>query len=351
VYEDLLKIRAITDAGDSYNSDPVPEYPILKATFFGPFPAGDDSESLSAGRLLLYRFTDPKNPKSENYRDCLACVYLMTGRPYLGISFMDIPKDLKVQACFSTGQPIKNVMAETHFYRAQRDYNPDYREQDQSPAGSFKELKSNTGPIQRFISANNQTIITEGLTEYEISQKEICITLTRPFGKLSKKQLRTRGAPAGPPLSLKEATSFPTIALGRPLQNELQKDLNLAWMPTPETPAQLYEAAGRFYGNVGAISGTGTQKTAEPKSLTSWDNPALVSSACYWLPNRGLVLRLINTTDRELSTAFTVGFKHHSIHETNMLEEIQRTLADDTVTLGPRGVKTLLFALPPQTGV
>jgi hypothetical protein len=353
VHKGLLSFLATKDKGDSYNSNPVSGIkPIAQFDTTYPAAINDGEDNALVGMFYgEYYFEKPQSGEQlleNNLGNIGVYVQLFAGSPSLEFELrydLDVPTYHKIQAIFPTGRAIEHVAAESHLSVSERAYDPNYAIEEQPHAGKMQELKTNTGAIQRFISANGQTIITEGLTEYEVCKDTLLITLFRPFYMLSSKNLETRGAPAGPPMETLDALRT------RSSVSQLCAWQRFAWMPTPQNPANLYEAAGRFYGNVWGLSGTGTQKTADANSLISWDNPALVSSACYWLPNRGLILRLINTTDRELSTTFTVGFKHHAIHETNMLEEIQRTLSDDTATIGPRDVKTLLFALPPQTGV
>jgi mannosylglycerate hydrolase len=354
IHRKFLQIRDLADQGDSYNSDPIPQSSPVFAEFINSEMCliGRQSHDLLMGELRL-NYAFPDESASAPGKSFWAQLYLSSGVPELRIVICKDalarlwhPNDAaskKIQVLFPTDEPIRSVVTETHLGTVKRSYEPGYSELDSIPAQSMKELKTNTGPIQTFISTNGQTWLTEGLTEYEVVGNVLALTMMRGFRYLSKRQLGTRGAPAGPPMWVADDCYR-------------NMSFQLAWMPTPDEPAKLYEAAGRFYGNVWGTSGTGAKKFSDANSLVSWDNPALVSSACYWLPNRGLVLRLINTTDRELSTNFTVGFKYHAIHETNMLEEIQRTLSDamgagDTVIIGPRDVKTLLFALPPQTGV
>jgi mannosylglycerate hydrolase len=355
-YEGLFIVQSQQENGDSYNHAPVPNTGLASAYFISEDQheqhdyASSQSGDLVARFCLMYSFRhqhqfDEAIVELElgNRLYFFTEITLRAGCPRLEFHLSasePFTGDHKILIAFKTNRPVASVSAESHLGILERQYDPGYREEDFMPTERMKELKTNSGPVQRFFSANGQTFLTEGLTEYTVYQDTIYLTLHRPFDYLSKGDTGVRGAQAGPPFRTWDGT-----CIGRDL------NCRFAWMPTPDDPAKLYEAAGRFYGNVWGLSGTGRQKTTDANSLVSWDNPALVSSACYWLPDRGLILRLINITDRELSTAFTVGFKHHAIHETNMLEEIQRTLPDDTTTIGPRDVKTLLFALPPQTGV
>jgi alpha-mannosidase len=81
----------------------------------------------------------------------------------------------------------------------------------------------------------------------------------------------------------------------------------------------------------------------QANSLCAWDNPSLTASACYWVPQRGLILRLLNAADQPASTILQAGFQYRRIHEVNFLEESVAVLEGTSVTIGPRDVKTWLF--------
>ena len=57
-------------------------------------------------------------------------------------------------------------------------------------------MTANTGPVQRFFLANGHYWVTEGLTEYEVAQDQVRLTLLRAFGYLSKGDTGVRGAQA-----------------------------------------------------------------------------------------------------------------------------------------------------------
>jgi hypothetical protein len=77
--------------------------------------------------------------------------------------------------------------------------------------------------------------------------------------------------------------------------------------------------------------------------MLSWDQPSLVLSACYWVPGRGLVVRLINTSEQAVTSALTAGFDYQSLQLVNFLEESVGVLETAAVTISPWGVQTLLF--------
>lgn len=343
----LMEFRLQPDQGDSYNSAPVPGQPGVKLEFRG-CQHYEGSGGLRGQIVLNYSHTEEKGGYAFSY-GFTTTLSLSAGSDLLEFETVFVNQCMpqhKLQVGFPTGKPIESVAAESHLGIVARAYDPAYRPQDHMPVEKMKELKSNTGPIQRFISANGQSWITEGLTEYEVYQKTLLITLLRSFQALSKADTGVRGAQAGPPLATPEGN-----CLNR------QMVCRYAWTPTPSEPERLYHQAAAWYGQqamsptykaVWALSGAG-QKDQNPDvdsqalSLLSWEQPGLVASACYWSDGKGLVLRLLNTKPESLSARMTIGFSYRVIHEADFLESVQSTLTEPVVTVGPLDVKTLLF--------
>ena len=72
--------------------------------------------------------------------------------------------DHKLQVWFKTDQPVYAVEAERHFGIDKRTYDPMYSEDQFMPVDTKKELKTNTGPLHRFFSTNEQSFNTQFLT-------------------------------------------------------------------------------------------------------------------------------------------------------------------------------------------
>jgi alpha-mannosidase len=326
-YANLLRFQDQAEQGDSYNSAPVPGTASVTAEFQG-------SRVIYSGPLVGVLELTHAFPRLNMmlYTE----VRLEAGSQVLTFQtrFTNHQADHKLQVLFPTGQPITEVLAESHLGIVKRTYDPNYREQDHMPVEKMKELKTNTGPIQRFISANGQSWITEGLTEYEVYQDTLRLTLLRSFGALSSGDTGVLGAQAGPPFETPEGQC-------------LNRDFccRYAWLPTPAELQGLYAQAARFYGTVWAKTGCGEMHAKQMASLITWDQPTLVASSCYWAPQKGLILRLLNPTDKPVSTTLQLGFATQSIQFVNFLEEPVSTLTAHQVTLGPHDVQTLLFTV------
>ena len=67
------------------------------------------------------------------------------------------------------------------------------------------EVKTNFAPMQRYVGTQGFGIITQGLTEYEVKQKSLRVTLLRSVGIISNPKNPSRSTPAGPPIEVLEA--------------------------------------------------------------------------------------------------------------------------------------------------
>ncbi len=327
-FENLLTFTDQPDQGDSYNSGPVPGTVPQVAVFTG-------RRVLQGGPLVGILELTHHFPGSD--RSLVTQVRLDAGSARLDFetTFVNHTAQHKLQAVFNTGQPVREVLAESHLGVVQRTYNPDYREADLIPVSPMKELATNTGPIQRFLSANGQGFITEGLCEYEVVQNTVGITLLRSFGALSSADTGVRGAQAGPPFETPEGQ-----CLGRVFR------CRYAWTPQGHDPSALFEMADRFYGTVWGLTGVGQQASAaQAKALITVENPQLVVAACYWSVGQGWILRLLNPTEQEQQTALHTGFECDSVWEVNFLEERQCRVSTASLIIPARNVKTLLFAV------
>jgi mannosylglycerate hydrolase len=327
-YPGLLIFQEQVDQGDSYNSAPVPGHTPLKAQF-------RNVELIASGPLvgileLIHEIPEIRLTLKTRVR-------LDAGSPMLQFEtqFVNATENHKLQVGFETGKPVVEVQAESHLGVVSRPYDPSYREADHMPADCWKELKTNTGPVQRFFSTNGHSFITEGLCEYEVFGSMVKITLVRAFSHLSKADTGVRGAQAGPPFETPE---------GQCLNRHFK--CRYAWTPTPPSVESLYRLSNQFYGVIGGQSGRADSQPAKRlASLITWDKPELIASACYWLPGQGLVLRLLNTSQVAVTAEIKPRFEVLAAWTVNFLDEPQARLEKTTVTIPAHGVQTVLFAV------
>jgi len=336
-YPGLIRISLQADQGDSYNTAPVRalEFPQFKsASIIHTGPLHGDIQ-------LHYSFSGPCSPMPW---DIIIHFILEAGSPLLQIETIIESHPLtqhKVQLQFETGCPVEYVCAESHYSEVIRTYSPDYKAETHMPAARWKELKSNTGPIQRYISANGQSWITEGLTEYEVNSSQLGITLLRSFGDLSSNKTGVRGAQAGPIFKTPEGAC----------QNRVLKS-RMSWLLTPSESGELDRLSKNFYGAIRAFGPRPNPDETCPKneksstsnplspprgrdqgwggelssfSLIHWKEKGLIATACHWLSTEknsgGLLLRLLNLTEKVITTQLRSDAPFTQVTSVNLLNE------------------------------
>lgn len=109
------------------------------------------------------------------------------------------------QVRFVLQNPITETYSEDLNSIIKRSFDPDYDMRKHLPKVKGIETKSNFAPMQRYVGTQGFGIITKGLTEYEIFQNNLAVTLLRSIGIISNPKNPARSTPAGPPLEVPEA--------------------------------------------------------------------------------------------------------------------------------------------------
>lgn len=109
------------------------------------------------------------------------------------------------QVKFNLKQPVTETYSEDMNSIIKREFNPEYDMRKHLPKERGIEVKTNFAPMQRYVGAQGFGIITQGLTEYEVKEKSILITLLRSTGVISNPKNPSRSTPAGPPIEVPEA--------------------------------------------------------------------------------------------------------------------------------------------------
>jgi mannosylglycerate hydrolase len=352
-YPQMFELWDFEDQGDSYNSGPVrgttpKQAMISKLTLLdaGPLLATVEVDYQLTGMALSAKFQIRANDMALDI-----ALTLDNHRP-----------NHKLQWLCETGKAIQIVQAESHLSVTTRHYDPDYHESHVPPPEPFQELKTNTGPIQRFIQTNGQAFITEGLCEYEVRGSQLGLTLLRAFGALSSANTGVRGAQAGPPFATPE---------GQCLNRKMT--LRCQWRPGTQAVENLYQWADHFYGVVSgklilpkrkhlgeeSPSDSNLNTDSAPFPLIHWHEKRLRTSAMTWLQSKpndsniskfGLVLRLVNVSSEKVFAHFqgTLQYEHlqyHHLEELNGLDEPMDVIESSIVPFNPYEVKTILFCV------
>lgn len=109
------------------------------------------------------------------------------------------------QVKFTLKKPITETYSEDLNSVIKREFNPNYDMRKHLPKTKGIEVKTNFAPMQRYVGAQGFGVITQGLTEYEVKEKSLLITILRSTGIISNPHNPSRSTPAGPPINVPEA--------------------------------------------------------------------------------------------------------------------------------------------------
>lgn len=195
-YADFVQFVDFKDNGDAYNFGPDEKDKGIKSEIIS-------SKVLREGNLqstLLVKFKVDK---------ILLDVQISLNKSSHLINFkIDLNNKTKnhlLQAQFNLKEPIKKTFSEDMGELIERKFNPDYNIRKNLPKKRGIEAKTNTAPMQRYVSTQGFEVITKGLCEYEVKKNLLLITLLRSIGVISNPKNPARLTPAGPPIELTDA--------------------------------------------------------------------------------------------------------------------------------------------------
>lgn len=169
------------DLGDTYNFAP-------RENDYGEFA----EIKILENNVIKTSFFDVKFYKSENL-------------VHFKIDWNNKKRNTLWQVRFTLEKPVTNTFSEDLNSIIEREFDPDYDMRKHLPKTRGIETKSNFAPMQRYVGTQNFGIITKGLTEYEVFQNTLAITLLRSTGIISNPKNPARSTPAGPPIPVPEA--------------------------------------------------------------------------------------------------------------------------------------------------
>lgn len=106
------------------------------------------------------------------------------------------------QAKINLPQPVVETFSEDMNTIIRREFDPAWDVREHLPNERGHEVKTNFAPMQRFVWAQGFGVITKGLTEYEVEENSLKITLLRNVGVISNPANPCRTTPAGPPIEV-----------------------------------------------------------------------------------------------------------------------------------------------------
>ncbi len=109
------------------------------------------------------------------------------------------------QVKFTLKKPITETYSEDLNSVIKREFNSNYDMRKHLPKTKGIEVKTNFAPMQRYVGTQGFGVITQGLTEYEVKEKSLLVTILRSTGIISNPHNPSRSTPAGPPINVPEA--------------------------------------------------------------------------------------------------------------------------------------------------
>lgn len=109
------------------------------------------------------------------------------------------------QVKFVLKNPVTKTFSEDLNTIIEREFDPNYDLRKNLPKSRGLEAKTNFAPMQRYVGVEGFGVITKGLTEYEVFQNTLGVTILRSIGVISNPKNPARTTPAGPPIPVPEA--------------------------------------------------------------------------------------------------------------------------------------------------
>lgn len=188
-YENLIEFVRCKDNGDCYNFGPV-ENDIYEVAQIKSARIVSNGPLRGILRVVTSFFSVDisldKRSKLLNFK----------------IKWLNLASNKLWQVRFNLNKPVKEVQSEDMNLLVSRKFDPEYNIWENLPKVKGLEAKSNFAPFQRFVWTNGFGVITKGLTEYEVYQNTLSITLLRSTGIISNPKNPARSTPAGPPIEV-----------------------------------------------------------------------------------------------------------------------------------------------------
>jgi len=195
-YPDFIEFVDFKDEGDTYNFGPVENDLGQKSEIIS-------SEILRTGDLqvvLLVKFK-----VGETILNTEISLNKNSHLLNFKVEWNNKTKNHLLQAKFNLKEPIKKTHSQDFGTLIEREFDPDYDIRKNLPKTKGLESKTNTAPMDKYVSAQGFEVVTKGLCEYEVNKNSILITLLRAIGIISNPKNPARSTPAGPPIKVEGA--------------------------------------------------------------------------------------------------------------------------------------------------
>lgn len=124
------------------------------------------------------------------------------------IEWENTMKNHLLQVAADTGEAVDTTYSEDFNNIIKRNFAPNYDVRKNLPKTKGLEVKTNTAPMHRGVVANGVGFVTEGITQYEVFERELKIPILRSVGVISNPKNEARTTPAGPPIEVNNCTQL-----------------------------------------------------------------------------------------------------------------------------------------------
>ena len=339
------------DAGDEYSfSPPAEQLQENSSDAEWELEGGEDPRTL----VLRGAFHLPRGlaeNRASRVEETVRCplnvrVRLSPGsrRVEIRTEFYNRSRDHRLRAVFPSGCAVEESVAETAFGTIRRPT------KSKDSAG-WREQDSAAYAQRRFVCVEDEgrglTILNKGLPEYEVTPEgEVCLTLLRSVGWLSRNDLVTRTGHAGPALATPEAQCS-----GRQVFEYAIMPYEGSWRK-----AGMYREAEAYWLPLEART---VQRRDEDQESSPGGPPAsfveiegedaVLSTLKKAVDKDGLILRFFNASDTKTHATLKFGFPIETAYRTNLNEEILEEMTPRgrrlDISLKGAGMETFLVKL------
>jgi len=324
--ESALSIVSEGDAGDTYNHSPPAAPWLVNAQITGASARALGGKG--AELELAFHLPQPaslnvdRSGASENKVTShgLLRIRLLNGEPFAraSLKWMNRAKDHRLRLLVPLGEKIAKTTSDSAFSLIERSVV--YQERRTSPSTS--EARVSVNPSHSLVQAGKFSIVHRAMQEYEILEQAgmdvLALTLIRAVGWLSRRDLITRGAGAGPDLETPEAQCIGEdefgflFSVGKRAENRLSLDV-----------AEAFRRPVLFLKGDGEV-------TQRPLEI---DAGELLVSSCRQV-DEGVEIRLFNPTGDKQTYDLPRGSpKRVSLAGAELQDQSNTVAPDDIATL------------------
>ncbi len=324
-FDNFISFSDVADIGDSYNFGALKNDKPKKGKLV---LYKVNNKGLWGEIVLRYKIDIPlkssEKGRSKSFDNCLITLTMKLYNQSKNLEFSVKWKNKSENHLLCLGinlpEKIKSTLNEDLFGTVERKFNPDFNVYSEIPAKRGQEIKLNTSPIQRFVSSQGVTIITKGLTEYEVSKNTLSLTLLRSTGIISNPYNPTRGTPAGPPILTPDLQML----------GENEREFAVCFT---DTPSEMFKFSEEFYNSV-----VSTFSSEKSQTFFEFDNKNILVYAIK-RSGKGLALRLVNTLNKGQSVKIKTGF---NLYEA-LSDEEKPAKINSSLKFLPNEIKTIIL--------